>query len=207
MIGRLQGKLVVKQPPFLLLNVNGVGYEVEAPMSTFYELPEIGADVLLHTHLLVREDAHILYGFHREDERRLFRSLLKISGVGGKMALAILSGMSTQDFFRCVQYDDHAALTRIPGVGKKTAQRLVIEIKDKLDIPEQGSARAAQGLAPAAMTPADEAVSALVALGYKPADAARMVKAVAGEDVSSEALIRAALQATVKAGSKGAAHG
>jgi Holliday junction DNA helicase RuvA len=208
MIGRLQGTLVVKQPPFLLVNVNGVGYEVEAPMSTFYELPALGHDVLLHTHLLVREDAQILYGFYREDERTLFRTLLKISGVGGKMALAILSGMSTHDFFRCVQFDDHTALTRIPGVGKKTAQRLVIEIKDKLNVPDQVAMPAGQGLQSSAATPLDEAISALIALGYKPADASRMVKAVAQEALSSEELIRAALQATMsKAGNTGAGRG
>ena len=149
MIGRLRGTLVVKQPPFLLLDVNGVGYEVEAPMSTFYELPETGCETELYTHLVVRDDAHILFGFYRDSERALFRTLLKISGVGGKMALAILSGMSADEFAFCIQADDHATLTRIPGVGKKTAQRLVMEMKDKIgdvagSLPEPGVAGGAR---------------------------------------------------------------
>ena len=204
MIGRLRGKLAVKQPPFLLLDVGGVGYEIEAPMSTFYELPDIGSEVTLHTHLVVRDDAHILFGFYRESDRALFRTLLKVSGVGGKMALAILSGMSADDFVFCVQSDDSAALTRIPGVGKKTAQRLVMEMKDKVGDLVTGSpvlAGQAGGAAEQLVeSPVSEAVSALTALGYKPAEASKMVRAVASDDLSSEELIRAALQAIVKKG-------
>ena len=199
MIGRLHGEIVQKQPPYLLLDVNGVGYEVEAPMSTFYELPSVGEKTILFTHLVVRDDAQILFGFHREHERGLFRALLKVSGVGGKMALAILSGMSAEDFAFCVQNEDVTSLCRIPGVGKKTAQRLIIEMKDKLE-----SVSAAPASMPAAggeslvASPVGEAVSALVSLGYKPADANRMVKAVDEEGLASEELIRAALQSTVK---------
>lgn len=200
MIGRLRGQLVSRQPPFLLLDVNGVGYEIEAPMSTFYELPESG-EVTLHTHLLVREDAHVLYGFHAEQEKRLFRALLKVSGVGGKMALAILSTMNAGEFFSCVHADDVTAMTRIPGVGKKTAQRLIIEMKDKFDdgaiaaLPEGVSPSSVQA---AAESPVSEAVSALIALGYKPAEASRMVRAVESTGLGSEEIIRAALQSMVK---------
>jgi Holliday junction DNA helicase RuvA len=199
MIGRLYGTLIVKQPPFLLIDVNGVGYEVEAPMSTFYELPETGKQAQLYTHLVVRDDAHILFGFFRESERSLFRTLLKVSGVGGKMALAILSGMSTEDFVLCVQSDDHATLTRIPGVGKKTAERLVIEMRDKVaDFAGVPPAAGRGQMHAVAESSASEAVSALVALGYKPADAAKMVKSVANDEATSEELIRSALKSTVK---------
>ena len=130
MIGRLRGRVLAKQPPFLLLDVNGVGYEIEAPMSTFYQLPAGDEPVVLHTHLAVREDAHVLYGFARESERALFRLLLKVSGVGGKVALGVLSGMSADEFGRAIRGGDIAALTRLPGVGKKTAERLVVEMRD-----------------------------------------------------------------------------
>jgi holliday junction DNA helicase RuvA len=200
-IGRLRGQLVSRQPPFLLLDVNGVGYEIEAPMSTFYELPETGAEVTLHTHLLVREDAHVLYGFHADQEKRLFRALLRVSGVGGKMALAILSAMSAAEFANCVQADDVTAMTRIPGVGKKTAQRLIMEMKDKLE--DGVTATLPQGTSPSAVqataeSPVSEAVSALIALGYKPAEASRMVRAVETAGLGSEEIIRAALQSMVK---------
>lgn len=133
MIGRLRGEIVYKRPPQLMLDVSGVGYEVEAPMSTFYTLPEVGAKATLLTHLAIRDDAHVLYGFAKERDRELFRSLLKVSGVGAKMALAILSGMDAESFARCVQAADTAALTRLPGVGKKTAERLIVEMRDRLD--------------------------------------------------------------------------
>ena len=197
MIGRLRGEIVLKQPPFLLLYVNGVGYEIEAPMSTFYELPAVGEQMVLYTHLLVRDDAHVLYAFHREQERALFRALLRISGVGGKMALAILSGMSAGEFTSCIHNENVTALVRIPGVGKKTAQRLIIEMKDKLEAgaSPQGAAAAAPA---AAESPSSEALSALIALGYKAAEANRMVKAVEAEGLSSEQLIRAALQSLIR---------
>jgi len=201
MIGMLRGRIIQRHPPFLLVDVNGVGYEVEAPMSTFYALPEGNAEITLHTHLAVREDAHILYGFAREGDRALFRALLKVSGVGGKMALAILSGMTADEFALCVQAGDIAALTRLPGVGKKTAERLVVEMRDRLEGLSGNAAPLKMSAAPASTAPADastDAVSALIALGYKPADASRMVRAVAGEGLGTEALIKAALQAAAK---------
>jgi Holliday junction DNA helicase RuvA len=203
MIGRLTGEVVYKHPPFLMVDVNGVGYELEAPMSTFYDLPLNGGKVTLFTHLAIRDDAHVLYGFASESERALFRNLLKVSGVGAKMALAILSGMTADEFARCVQADDSAALVRLPGIGKKTAERLIIEMRDRLDRLEVGFAPAAGGAraaAPAlAETPVSDAVGALIALGYKPNDASRMVRSVESEGLSSEEIIRQALKnVTVK---------
>jgi Holliday junction DNA helicase RuvA len=199
MIGRLRGEVVYKQPPFLMLDVNGVGYELEAPMSTFYELPGLGNPVTLFTHLAIRDDAHVLYAFFSDAERTLFRALLKVSGVGAKMALAILSGMSAEEFSRCVQADDTAALVRLPGIGKKTAERLIVEMRDrleKLDLPvaaSPGGAKAQAGSV--ADSPQSDAVGALIALGYKPNDASRMVRTVEAEGLSSEEIIRAALKA------------
>jgi len=200
MIGRLRGRIVSRQPPFLLLEVNGVGYEIEAPMSTFYVLPEGDAELTLHTHLSVREDAHVLYGFAREADRTLFRALLKVSGVGGKMALGVLSGMTAEEFSQAVQTGDLAALTRLPGVGKKTAERLVVEMRDKLDkigiMPRGGGGVAGPATAPAGSD--QDAVSALVVLGYRPPEASRMVSKVFEEGMDTEAIIKAALQGTVK---------
>ncbi len=201
MIGRLRGRVLSRQPPFLLLDVNGVGYEIEAPMSTFYVLPEGDAEVTLHTHLAVREDAHVLYGFAREADRTLFRALLKVSGVGGKMALGVLSGMTAEEFSQAVQTGDLAALTRLPGVGKKTAERLVVEMRDKLGTI--GLPAASGGAIPSAPSPApaaadQDAVSALIALGYRAPEASRMVRAVYAEGMDTEAIIKAALQGTVK---------
>ncbi|MGD2119043.1 MAG: Holliday junction branch migration protein RuvA [Chromatiales bacterium] len=198
MIGRLAGQILHKQPPMLLLDVNGVGYEVEAPMSTFYNLPEVGGNIVLHTHLLVREDAHILFGFASESERSLFRALLKVNGVGAKMALVILSGMSADEFSFCVQSDDTSALVRLPGIGKKTAERLIIEMRDRLDKLSLSSAAplvSAAATMDAAASPVADAVSALVALGYKPNEASRMVRNVDAADLGSEEIIRQALQA------------
>ena len=198
MIGRLRGEIVYKQPPYLMVEVNGVGYELESPMSTFYNLPAPGEQVILFTHLAVREDAHVLHGFFNDSERTLFRTLLRISGVGAKMALAILSGMSAEEFARCVQRDDTAALMRLPGIGKKTAERLVIEMRDRLDRLESVAGVPARGgtvAANAGATPVSDAVGALVALGYKPLEANRMVGAVASEGLASEEIIRAALKA------------
>lgn len=197
MIGFLRGKLVVKQPPVLLVEVNGVGYEVEAPMTTFYDLPETGAEIVLHTHLVVREDAHILFGFLRLSDRGLFRSLIKISGVGPRMALAILSGMSADDFVHCIRNNDSAALTRVPGVGKKTAERLVVELRDRLGGGETGGA-GMPATGGASSNPVEEAVSALIALGYKPLDASRMVRGIDSKDLGVEEVIRRALQAAAK---------
>ncbi|MEJ2454614.1 MAG: Holliday junction branch migration protein RuvA [Candidatus Thiodiazotropha sp.] len=205
MIGRLRGEIAIKQAPFLLLDVNGVGYELEAPLSTFFTLPETGHKVTLYTHLVVREDAHVLYAFATESERALFRSLLKVSGVGAKMALAILSGMSAEEFARCVEFEDVSALVRLPGIGRKTAERLIVEMRDRLarlgDQVGVGSGVSMPSTQPAGRPRSEksDAVAALVALGYKPQEADRLVKAVASDGMDSEALIRAALQSTVKA--------
>ena len=196
MIGFLRGTLAGKQPPQLLVEGGGVGYEVEAPMSTFYQLPETGQPVHLLTHLLVREDAHVLFGFATEAERQLFRNLIKVSGVGARIALAILSGISVESFVRCVQAEDAVALTRIPGVGRKTADRLIVEMRDRL---KQGGSAMAQVLpAGGPGAPADEAFDALVALGYRPPEAQRLLKLVEDKAATTEELIRAALQAAAR---------
>ena len=203
MIGFLRGKVLQKQAPFLLLDVHGVGYEVEATMATFFDVPEVGGEFSLFTHLVVREDAQLLYGFVSERERALFRELIKISGVGAKLALTILSGMSVADFVRAIQLRDAAGLTRLPGVGKKTAERLIVEMADRLadrfaGLDQVHQAAGGQAAMHMADDPVADAVSALISLGYKPAEASRMVRAVASDiTVSSEALIKAALQASV----------
>jgi Holliday junction DNA helicase RuvA len=199
-IGFLKGRLAVKQPPMLLVDVGGVGYELEAPMSTFYGLPATGESVSLFTHLVVREDAHILYGFGSEGERRLFRGLLKVSGVGPKIALGILSGASVEDFLRIVEAEDVAMLTRIPGVGRKTAERVIIEMRDsvqklKQTAPAGAHSAAALGAAPSAQS---EAFSALIALGYKPPEIARLLKAADEPGLSTTEIIRRALKSAVK---------
>jgi len=199
MIGRLKGVLLEKQPPAILLDVQGVGYEMEASMSTFYHLPDIGDVVTLHTHLVVREDAQLLYAFFTLSERQMFRNLIKISGVGPKLALTILSGMSAEDFTRCIMDEDSKALTRLPGVGKKTAERLVIELKDRLEkddsIKLPGAAEsAASGKIEQRTNPVNDAVSALISLGYKAQQASQMVRDLDVEDKSTEEIIRAALQ-------------
>ena len=201
MIGFLRGVLREKQPPGLLIEVQGVGYEVEAPMTTFYDLPAVGEPVTLFTHLAVREDAHTLYGFIKQSDRRLFRTLIKVNGVGAKLALTILSGMEAGHFAACVQAGDTASLIKLPGVGKKTAERLVIEMRDRL--ADWGSSAGFEpGSVPSARAdvanPVEEAVTALIALGYKPQDASRMVRAVDSEDLTTEEIIRTALQATVQ---------
>lgn len=195
MIGSLRGRLIAKHPPALLVDVAGVGYELEAPMSTFYDLPAAGAEVHLFTHLVVREDAHVLYGFGTESERRMFRALLKVSGVGPKIALGILSGISTEAFLRCIEAQDVDTLVRIPGVGRKTAERVLIEMRDRVKAltPVGEFAPAASGNGVQA-----EAFGALVALGYKPAEVTRLLKAAEGATTTEET-IRRALQAAVKA--------
>ena len=191
MIGSLTGTHAAKHPPWLMLDVGGVGYELEAPMSTFYELPQIGARLTLVTHLLVREDAQLLYGFLSDAERVLFRELLKVSGIGARIALAVLSSMSVQGFHQCVQNRDIASLVRVPGVGKKTAERLLVEMPDRLSgsVPN-GKAGAT---IPAAQ-PANEAESALLALGYRQAEITRMLGSLDTVGLSTEALIREALR-------------
>ena len=201
MIGRLQGILLAKQPPQLLLDVNGVGYEVDAPMSTFYQLPNTGETVVLHTHLVVREDAQLLYGFYSESERQLFRSLIKINGVGPKLALTILSGISFEEFTRCVMDDDAKALTALPGVGKKTAERLIIELRDKIGKELEAVLPSSSGTTPSMQpmdNPVSDAVSALVSLGYKAQEASRMVRSVESEGLTTEEIIRESLQGLVK---------
>ena len=197
MIGRLQGIILDKQPPSILIDVQGVGYELEASMSTFYQLPDSGENITLHTHLVVREDAQLLYGFYSLSERQMFRNLIKISGVGPKLALTILSGMSAEDFSRCIMDADSKALTRLPGVGKKTAERLVIELKDRLEkddsIKLPGSTGTTANIERQA-NPVNDAVSALISLGYKAQQASQMIRDIEVEGKSTEEIIRAALQ-------------
>jgi holliday junction DNA helicase RuvA len=195
MIGSIRGRIASKTPPQLMVEVAGVGYEVEAPMSTFFLLPSVGEEVFLLTHLVVREDAHILYGFGTHDERRLFRSLIKVSGVGPKIALALLSGINVEAFAMCVQNQDIAALTKVPGIGRKTAERLVVEMKDRLG-PPSGVAVGAIASPPGA-NPEAEAFGALVALGYKPVEATRLLKSAGPGTHSTEELIRRALQGAI----------
>lgn len=197
MIGRLQGILVQKQPPGLVLDVQGVGYELDAPMSTFYALPTVGQIVVLHTHLAIREDAHQLYGFATLEEKQLFRDLIRVSGVGGKLALTILSGTSVKEFVSTIQRGDASILTQLPGIGKKTAERLVLELRDRLGktFSNLPALPQVEGTDPEAMT---DAFGALLALGYKEAEAGRMLKSSGRPGLSSEQLIRAALQNALK---------
>ena len=189
MIGSLHGVLAAKEPPRLVVETGGVGYEVEAPMSTWLSLPPVGSKVQLRIHHVLREDASLLFGFATEGERGLFRALLKVSGVGPKVALAVLSGTSIEGFQQAVLADDAAALTRIPGVGRKTAERLLVEMRDYFK-----GAQATGGAGGSGGGPRAEAHNALLALGYKPAEAASMLEAVATQTASTEELIRAALQ-------------
>lgn len=200
MIGRLWGVLVEKRPPWLLVDVNGVGYEVEAPMSTFYDLPAVSEKVTLYTHLAVKDDAHSLYGFATEQERTLFRSLIRISGIGPRIALGILSGIRPDDFIRCIEQQDIPTLTRLPGIGKKTAERLLIEMRDRIKTLGVAPLAATGGIPALAVAndPQSEAISALVALGYKPAESARLVQAVGTDDQTTEQIIRLALQRAVR---------
>ena len=205
MIGRLRGTVIEKQPPYLLLDVNGVGYELQAPMTTFYRLPALGVEVVLHTHLSITENLHQLFAFIDQRDRALFRTLIKVKGVGPKLAIAILSGMEADDIARCVREHNITALTKLPGIGKKTAERLVIELQDRLktwDLPhaehlpdnhQQGVLSTNEVLA--------EAESALIALGYKPVDAAKMIASAAKHhpEASSQELIRLALRSIASA--------
>lgn len=204
MIGRLSGTLLEKQAPRLLLDVNGVGYELEVPMTTVYKLPEVGQPVVLHTHFVVREDAHLLYGFFHKAERELFRLLIKVNGVGPKMALAILSGMDGAEFVRCVQDHDTNTLVKLPGVGKKTAERLLVEMQDRLKefsqwLPQLPTTMPMSTTKRTARIEISEAESALIALGYKPQEAAKAIAALDTEGLRSEDIIRQALRNMVKA--------
>jgi Holliday junction DNA helicase RuvA len=205
-IGRLRGTLLEKMPPEVLIEVGGVGYEVQMPMSCFYELPEAGQEATVYTHFVVREDAQLLYGFNTVTERALFREVIKANGVGPKLGLGILSGMNAAQFVACVENEDISTLIKLPGVGKKTAQRLVVEMKDRLKgwgagdllTPATDAAPADTPVAAIASQSAeDEAVSALVALGYKPQQASKVVSQVAQPDMSSEAVIKEALKSMV----------
>ena len=194
MIGRLRGTLIAKQPPSLVVDVGGVGYELEAPMSTFFDLPEMGREVNLFTHYAVKEDTAVLYGFLREAERSLFRNLQKVSGIGAKISLAVLSGVSTEEFARLIQLGDVASLTRIPGIGKKTAERMLVELRDR--VSELGSAAASSAGVP--KDPVSEATVALQALGYKPAEVTRLVRDAAAPGDRAEEIIRKALKAALR---------
>jgi holliday junction DNA helicase RuvA len=200
MIGRIRGTLVVKKAPWLIVELqSGLGFEIEAPMSTFYRLPELGSEIILYTHQVVREDAQLLYGFFDDNERSLFRALIKVNGVGPKLALTILSSLEPQAFVDCVNNNDSASLVRVPGIGKKTAERLVIEMRDRLaDLfpsNEQSTASISGApVMPVQTSPTQEAISALVALGYKPQEASRLVSPIDCNGLSCEAIIRRALQ-------------
>lgn len=194
MIGCIRGRLTAKMPPHILLECGGVGYEIETPMSTFFGLPETGAEVFLHTHLLVREDAHVLFGFSTVDEKMLFRAVLKVSGVGAKIGLAILSAMSVRDFERCVRHEDVAMLTKIPGIGRKTAERLIIELRDRLGKTAAVPAVAGRTVESDAR---GEAFDALVALGYKPSEVQRLLGKLDVSEKSAEDIIRLALRQAI----------
>ncbi len=204
MIGRLRGVILEKQPPQVLIEVNGIGYEVQMPMSCFYELPNLGEEAVIYTHFVVREDAQLLYGFNHVNERALFREVIKANGVGPKLGLGILSGMSASQFVKCVERDDVSTLIKLPGVGKKTAERLLVEMKDRLkgwgdpdDLFTPFTDAAPADSEPTAKAVEEEAVSALLALGYKPVQASKVVSQVYQEGMSSETLIREALKSMV----------
>jgi Holliday junction DNA helicase RuvA len=197
-IGRLRGTLVEKQPPHLIIDVNGVGYELEVPMTTLYRLPAVGEPLTLHTHLVVREDAQLLYGFADKRDRQLFRELIRLNGVGPKLALALMSGLEVDELVRCVQAQDTSVLVKIPGVGKKTAERLLVELKDRFKAWETLPGMDVLGIEPSTGAPVsnaeNDALSALLSLGYKPQEASRAVAAVKEDGLSSEDLIRRALK-------------
>jgi len=199
-IGRIRGIILEKRPPHLLLDVNGIGYELEAPMTTFYSLPEVGQEIRIYTHLAIREDAHLLFGFATENERRLFRTLIKVNGVGARMALTILSGMDSSEFVLCIQSGDTDRLVKLPGVGKKTAERLVVEMRDRIIDWQSAAGHSNETSGKPGRPghdPSRDAVSALIALGYKPQEASRYVEAVSSEGMDSETIIREALRASV----------
>ncbi|MHC8383254.1 Holliday junction branch migration protein RuvA [Pseudomonas sp. LB3P14] len=204
MIGRLRGTLAEKQPPHLILDVNGLGYELEVPMTTLYRLPSVGEPLTLHTHLVVREDAQLLYGFFGKRERDFFRELIRLNGVGPKLALALMSSLEVDELVRCVQSQDTSALTKVPGVGKKTAERLLVELKDRFKawetvpamfalVPNQPGAPDAVPVA----TAENDAVSALISLGYKPQEASKAISAIKEKGLSSEDMIRRALKGMI----------
>ncbi|ABM00046.1 Holliday junction branch migration protein RuvA [Shewanella amazonensis] len=202
MIGRLKGILVEKHAPEVLIDVGGVGYELQMPLTSFYELPLPGAEVIVYTHFVVREDAQLLYGFIHKEERSLFRLLIKANGVGPKLALTILSGMTAKEFIGCLERDDIATLIKLPGVGKKTAERLLVEMRDKLKSLMEASMGAEREFvlksnftpAPVAATVEEDAIAALLSLGYKPQQASKAVSSAFQEGMDPEQLIKAALK-------------
>lgn len=197
MIGFLRGKIISKQPPSLLIDVNGVGYEVDATMSTFYNLPDVGEMTQVYTHLAVSENSQTLFAFSSADEKHMFRQLIKVSGIGSRSALTILSGISVEDFIYCVRNEDVATLIKLPGIGKKTAERLIIEMRDRIEKSFQ-TIEGKQVSVDKSASPRQEAQDALVALGYKPTEVAKLLKTVDGDDLSTEDIIRLALQSSVK---------
>ena len=204
MIGRLRGTLAEKQPPHLILDVNGLGYELEVPMTTLYRLSSVGEPLTLHTHLVVREDAQLLYGFFGKRERDFFRELIRLNGVGPKLALALMSSLEVDELVRCVQSQDTSALTKVPGVGKKTAERLLVELKDRFKAWETVPAMFALVPnqpggpdAPPVATAENDAVSALISLGYKPQEASKAISAIKEKGLSSEDMIRRALKGMI----------
>jgi len=198
MIGRIAGTIIISQPPQLMIDCNGVGYEIEAPMSVFFDLPPVGKSVVLFTHLIVRDDAHLLFGFSSLSQRAMFRELIRVSGVGAKVAIGILSGLSTEDFSRCIADGDVATLTRLPGIGKKTAERLIVEMKDRLQklSTESGAPGVSTEGSSSGGSKQGQAIAALEALGFKNTEARKMVKSASGETV--EEIIRDALKAVSK---------
>jgi len=200
-IGRLRGTLAEKQPPHVIVDINGLGYELEVPMTTLYRLPSVGEPLTLHTHLVVREDAHLLYGFFEKRERELFRELIRLNGVGPKLALALMSGLEVDELVRCVQAQDTSVLVKIPGVGKKTAERLLVELKDRFKawetVPGMSNLVVEPRAGSAVSSAENDAVSALISLGYKPQEASRAVSAIKEEGLSSEDMIRRALKGMV----------
>lgn len=204
MIGRLRGTLAEKQPPHLIIDIGGLGYELEVPMTTLYRLPSVGQTVTLHTHLVVREDAHLLYGFFEKRERELFRELIRLNGVGPKLALTLMSGFEADELVKVVQAQDSSALVKVPGVGKKTAERLLVELKDRFKAWQTSPAMfelvpheaAAPAELPQASAEAD-AVSALISLGYRPQEASKAINAIKEKGLASEELIRRALKGMI----------
>ncbi len=201
MIGRLRGTLAEKQPPHVIVDINGLGYELEVPMTTLYRLPSVGEPLTLHTHLVVREDAHLLYGFFEKRERELFRELIRLNGVGPKLALALMSGLEVDELVRCVQAQDTSVLVKIPGVGKKTAERLLVELKDRFKawetVPGMSNLVVEPRAGGAVSSAENDAVSALISLGYKPQEASRAGSAIKEDGLSSEDMIRRALKGMV----------
>ena len=196
MIGQIRGKLIEKNPPEILMEVGGITYELQIPMSTLYQLPELGRDLLLHTHFVVREDAQLLYGFYDKGDKAMFRALIRVNGVGPKLALGILSSMNVNEFVRTVRNNDVAAMVNLPGIGKKTAERLIVEMRDKvLNFVGETTPDRERPLGGDAIGSIDDAISGLIALGYKPQNASKYVRQIETKGLTSEGIIREVLRA------------